>query len=117
MKINIFLDDERFPEDIKWLELPGVKWVIVRTALDFKDVVISEGLENIGIISFDHDINDWSGPDHDREVTGYTLLKWLCNLITTYKIPECIFHTQNPIGRSNMESYYTNYLNYIDDIS
>ena len=113
--INIFLDDERYPEDVTWMQLPNVEWCIVRTALDFKDLVLEYGIKNIGYISFDHDINDWSGPEDRREVTGYDLLRWMCDLVTTYEIPKCIFHTQNPIGRNNMESYYNNYLNFIND--
>jgi hypothetical protein len=116
MKINIFLDDERYPEDVKWLELPDVEWCIVRTALDFKDLVINYGISNINYISFDHDINDWSGPDDSREVTGYDLLKWMCSEAEKIDLlPKCLFHTQNTIGRRNMESYYINYINFIDD--
>lgn len=116
MKINIFLDDERYPEDVKWLELPDVEWYIVRTALDFKDLVINYGISNVNYISFDHDINDWSEPDDRREVTGYDLLKLVCNEAEKIDLlPKCLFHTQNPIGRRNMESYYINYINFIDD--
>ena len=115
MFINIFLDDERHPKDVTWVKLPDVEWHIVRTALDFKALVLEYGIKNINYISFDHDINDWSGLCGRREVTGYDLLKWLCDLVTEAEIPECMFHTQNPIGKKNMESYYINYLNFIND--
>ncbi len=111
--INIFLDDERYPEDVTWVKLPEVDWHIVRTALDFKALVLDQGVENLNYISFDHDINDWSGTDNRKEVTGYDLLKWLC--YETDLLPKCMFHTQNPIGKKNMESYYINYLNFIND--
>lgn len=114
--INIFLDDERHPKDVTWVKLPDVEWHIVRTALDFKALVLEYGIKNINYISFDHDINDWSGPDYRREVTGYDLLRWLCyEAQGIYLLPKCMFHTQNPIGKKNMESYYINYLNFIDD--
>ena len=114
--INIFLDDERSPEDVTWVKLPEVDWYIVRTALDFKDLVTKQGVQNINYISFDHDINDWSGSENNKEVTGYDLLKWLCyEAVVIDLLPKCMFHTQNPIGRKNMESYYINYLNFVDD--
>lgn len=102
--INIFLDDERYPEDVTWLGMPDVEWHIVRTALEFKWLVETKGLSNIGIISFDLDINDYSG-DNGEEVTGYDLVKWLCRADIN-NLPECIFHTKNNIGRINMLSYY-----------
>ena len=111
--INVFLDDERYPKDVTWTKLPEVDWHIVRTALDFKALVLDQGVENLNYISFDHDINDWSGTDNRKEVTGYDLLKWLC--YEADLLPKCMFHTQNPIGKKNMESYYINYLNFIDD--
>ena len=111
MFINIFLDDERYPGDVTWVELHEVDWHIVRTALDFKFLVLEHGIKNINYISFDHDIASFT--EENKEITGYDLLRWLC--YEADLLPKCTFHTQNPIGKKNMESYYINYLNFIDD--
>lgn len=117
-QIGIFLDDERDPEDVTWLGYPeDVKWLTVRDEDSFKDVtsflLMSNFLVNTDfIISFDHDIQRF---DKDGvETTGYTLLKWLVYLISDWKTstPTCYFHTQNIIGKKNMESYWNNYLDF-----
>ena len=105
---NIFLDDERFPSDVTWINLPDVKWVVLRTSFDFKFFIEEAGMSNIGYISFDHDINDYSGAN-GSEVTGYDLLKWLIDN-DLGNLPKCLFHSKNPIGKKNMEMYYNNYL-------
>ena len=111
--INIFLDDERYPEDVTWVKLPEVDWHIVRTALDFKDLIVKQGVQNINYISFDHDIASFT--EGGNETTGYDLIKWLCYEAQGNLIPQCFFHTNNQIGKRNMESYYINYLNFVDD--
>jgi hypothetical protein len=56
--INIFLDDERFPEDVTWIELPSVEWTIVRTQEEFQQLIIATGLQNVNHISYDNDLGE-----------------------------------------------------------
>ena len=62
------------------------------------------------MFSFDHDLQDFNA--EGVEVTGYGCLKWMLNkcLDMSIKIPKCYFHTQNPIGKENMEALYKSYL-------
>ena len=66
-------------------------------------------------ISFDHDIQDFN---NGVERTGYTCVKFLCDYLQSGKIYngtfmvdiDCYFHTQNPIGKKNMETYWNNFV-------
>lgn len=112
MKSLIFLDDERNFEDVTWVNYHKYKDVhIVRRMCDFIFVVTQiEDLENYDF-SFDHDIQDFSC---DVEHTGYDCVKWLCEyaLDNGLNLSDNVFyyHTQNPIGKKNMESYMTNFI-------
>jgi hypothetical protein len=65
------------------------------------------------VFSFDHDIQDYN--HRGVELTGYTVLKaMLGTFLTTphglFTFPEQVFfHTQNLIGKENMESYWNNF--------
>ena len=52
MKYNIYLDDVRTPIASK------TKWVIVRSYDEFVSKINELGLENIKLISLDHDLGD-----------------------------------------------------------
>jgi len=54
--MNIFLDDERCPKDVKWIELPLVKGTIVRSYDEFIKKIKEYGSPKR--ISFDHDLSD-----------------------------------------------------------
>tara|TARA_Y100000593_G_scaffold94134_1_gene191789 strand:- start:460 stop:882 length:423 start_codon:yes stop_codon:yes gene_type:complete len=117
----VFLDDERNPSDVTWIEIPNrpVRR-LVRTYQDFMDVV--DRLQERGELSdvafsFDHDIqcmmNSYDGRMVER--TGYDCIQYLCMVCTEYEIKlptEVTFHTQNPIGLANMASYYKFVKNY-----
>lgn len=108
--IGIFLDDERNPEDVTWVDYEGVSsWVVVRGWQDFlveviNAIDITDG--GVYVVSFDHDIQCYD--KQGEEVTGYTLLKRLVDICLELKlpIPVCHFHTKNPVGKKNMESHY-----------
>lgn len=54
MYYNLFLDDERIPEDVTWLEYDGITcWHTIRTYEHFKEAIAHCIPE---YISFDHDI-------------------------------------------------------------
>lgn len=62
MSYAIFLDDERFPWDVTWVELPPVPhgdFVLIRNQKVFEDVVSQLGIPDY--ISFDNDLGDGMG--------------------------------------------------------
>lgn len=109
MNYSIFLDDERIPTDVTWIELPDIKWSIIRDFEWFK-FYINGGMPEY--ITFDHDLQDFN--EDGTENTGYTCLKWLVDYCIDHDmmLPVCFFHSMNPIGVKNMKSYYENALKY-----
>lgn len=121
-KYHLFLDDARMPKDVKWIELPMVKWVIVRNYDEFVNTIKRDGLPIS--VSFDHDLADEHYQEyhisHDekmlskgtfrydkcKEKTGYHCAQFLANYCVdnNLDIPQYYLHTMNPIGRVNMFS-------------
>ena len=100
---GIFLDDERFPSDVKWIKLPNdVEWVIVRNSHEFF-VAFEESFPDV--VSFDHDIMQF---EDGEEITGYTILHEMINRCVEQKLPfpQCEFHSMNPIGVQRMRDFY-----------
>ena len=62
-------------------------------------------------ISFDNDIASYD--DNGNEITGYTLVKWLCDYVLDNGLDifnlTLSFHTANPVGRLNMMCYWNNF--------
>ena len=108
---GIFLDDERNPEDVYWIDYQhNIQWFVVNRAVDFMFAVsnLEESVSEY-CFSFDHDIQSYTLAGN--EVTGYDCLKYLVDycLNSGYRMPGKVwFHTQNPIGWKNMRSYYLN---------
>jgi hypothetical protein len=87
-KINIYLDDVRTP-----VEAGNPSWMVVRNYEEFVSLVEKTGLENIDMISLDHDLGPESMKEyfdnvsknykleyeHIKEKTGYDCAKWLVN--------------------------------------
>tara|TARA_R110000744_G_C19371770_1_gene563235 strand:+ start:75087 stop:75431 length:345 start_codon:yes stop_codon:yes gene_type:complete len=113
--IGIFLDDERDPEDVYWVAYPDVQWYTLTNAKDFMHCVSLVTSDDEFVVSFDHDIQSYL-PNGDEQ-TGYDCLKYLIDLCMEkgYSIPKCFFHTQNPVGKVNMESYYNNAIKFIGE--
>ena len=126
---NIFLDDERQPnEAIYWehddkscwiTERPLLHWEIVKSHDEFVTKITKNGIPKT--ISFDHDLADehyvegisGTQPKYGeyKEKTGYECLKWLveyCNE-RNLPLPKCYIHSFNPVGRENMFSLIENY--------
>ena len=108
---GLFLDDERVPQDITWINYPeNVEWVVVRSCDEF---MYEFHRSDFKVFSFDHDIQ--GGNHRGVELTGYTALKAMVYIFMTtphglYTFPEQVFfHTQNPIGKENMKSYWNNF--------
>ena len=86
MEYRIYLDDVRTPVDTE-------NWVVVRSYDEFVNKVQEIGLENVRIISLDHDLGDTAMAEYFNNVsknyvldynnidekTGYDAAKWLVN--------------------------------------
>jgi len=130
MSYNLFLDDERHPKDVKWVDLPPVEWRVVRTYKDFVRLITKDGLPKK--ISFDHDLaQEHYGEyirvatekseeakqiryDTLREKTGYDCAKWLVDYCIEWDkdLPEYYIHTMNPVGGINIKHVLKNYEKY-----
>lgn len=111
---GLFLDDERNPQDVTWVKYPdNVEWTIVRTYQEFFEVFRNEEFD---IITFDHDIQSFVA---GHEKTGYDCLQLLLGYYNEDFVNDIkfFFHTQNVIGKKNMESYYQNYVKFMKDNS
>ena len=123
MKYKIYLDDERTPNDNTW--------IVVRNYDKFVDKVKELGLDNIGVVSFDHDLGKTAEDEYNSNVmnngvldydnieekTGYDAAKWLVgyyqdNFKTPF--PKVYIHSFNPIGASNILKLINNFLKFMD---
>lgn len=108
--MQLFLDDERFPEDVDWITLPNGPWHIVRSYDDAVAWVVANGFP--AVVSFDHDL----GVREDGSVgaTGYDFAKWLIERdLDTSSMPRAFsftVHSKNPIGGENIRGLLANYL-------
>lgn len=113
MTWNLFIDDERSLEDVTWApwqvreKYRNEEWVIARGAYQVYQE-ISKRDEFPSFISFDHDLGEYSD-------TGYDIVKELINrdIGRWVKIPkdfDFYVHSQNPIGKANIEGLLNNYL-------
>ena len=117
-KIKLYLDDVRTPND--------EEWIVVRNYEQFVDRINQHGLENIEVISLDHDLGDSAMTEYYNNVkdnytldysnisekTGYDACKFIVNrsIETGIPLPQIYVHSANPIGSGNMMGYINNYL-------
>lgn len=131
-KIKIYLDDIRTPID--------KSWIVARDYDEFVDKIEEFGLDNIEIISLDHDLGDTAmneyfnnvstnytlDYDNITEKTGYDCAKWLVNHFydlhpealenfrsfrrSSIDFPTVYVHSANPIGAGNIMGYINNFL-------
>ena len=123
MKYNIYLDDVRTP-----IPNPSthevIDWIVVRNYDEFVQKINSIGLENIGLISLDHDLGDsamreWHygvvknyaiNYDNITEKTGMDCTKWLVNKwLDGAPVCRVMVHSANAVGSANMMGYINNY--------
>jgi hypothetical protein len=122
-KARIYLDDVRTPlPNPTTHDVP--EWTVVRSYGEFIEKVTEIGLENIDLISLDHDLGDsamkeWHTNvyhnfklDYDNitEKTGMDCTKWLVEKWMD-GAPVCtvMIHSANAIGSANMMGYINNY--------
>ena len=120
---NLFLDDERVPKNVTWVDLPLVNWIIVRNYNEFIRIITESGLPER--VSFDHDLSFEHYPggigiyendpriktiklDYDsyKEKTGYHCAVFLVNYCIDHNLPLPTYyiHTLNPVGKMNIAS-------------
>lgn len=99
MTYKLFLDDERDPI--------GQDWIIVRSYDDFALIIEEFGVPEF--ISFDHDLGE-------NSATGYACAKWLVGYCigAGEKIPDFYVHSQNPVGKANIEAYISSAKRYME---
>lgn len=119
MYYNLFLDDERFPKNVTWMELPSVEWIIVRNYQRFVDIINEHGMP--ARVSFDHDLGESAYRESIKcfkenscninynnitEKTGLDCAKWLIEycININQKFPEYFVHSLNPVGKNNIIS-------------
>lgn len=116
-KYRIYLDDVRIPLDDSW--------VIVRDYDEFVEKIYEIGLENIELISLDHDLGDTAmkewytnvynnytlNYDNIKEKTGMDCVKWLVEQwLDGEPVVKVVVHSANAIGSGNMIGYINNFL-------
>jgi hypothetical protein len=114
--MKIYLDDVRTPLDSDW--------IIVRNCDDFISKVKEIGLENIELISLDHDLGDTAMAEWHRNVyhnytldynnitekTGMDCAKWLVDQwLEGLPVVDVVVHSANAIGSANIMGYINNY--------
>jgi hypothetical protein len=117
-KVRIYLDDVRTPieED----------WIVCRNYEEFVDKIGDIGLDNIYMISLDHDLGETAIREYFKNVTknyilnysniqektGYDCAKWLVDhsMDRNIDLPLILTHSANPIGSANIMGYINNYL-------
>lgn len=106
MKI-LFLDDERMPSDVTWINYPeNAEFTVVRTYNEFLEEVRIGQLYDAW--SLDHDL----GPD---DMSGYDALKAAIRWHHPAQFPkQVIAHSKNPVGANNITQYWRNYLENLD---
>jgi len=116
--VKIYLDDVRTPIESGW--------IVVRNYEEFCKAVSEVGLENIEIISLDHDLgytamteyysnakpNSVIDYNNIQEMTGMDCSKYIVHrsMDTGVPLPLVVVHSANPIGAHNMAGYINNYL-------
>lgn len=114
--VNIYLDDVRAP-------IEG-EWVIVRNYKEFVEKIDEIGLENIELISLDHDLDEtamreWRNHtyynysiNYDRieEPTGLHCAMWLIEQWNTGNpVVDVVTHSVNAIGSGNIMGVINHY--------
>ncbi len=139
-KCRIYLDDFRIPLNTEDDPLSKYgDWILVKNYEEFISVVESKGLENIGVISLDHDLDESAMQEYFnnvsphytldysniKEKTGLDCAKWLVekyyqSYVTSQNrgekrlsgitFPQVYVHSANPIGSGNIMGYINNFL-------
>lgn len=129
---RLFLDDERVPKQVTWVDMPPGPWTIARDYDMFVDMIKRLGVP--GFVSFDHDLGaehydvarehyaterllidpkkTFSAHYQDGTLkkTGCHCARWLIEHCLEHGIPIPPYqvHSMNPIGVENIRSIMEN---------
>lgn len=130
MSYHLFLDDERKPHNVTWVDIPRVIYEVVRNYEEFVNLIETSGVPEY--VTFDHDLceehymhmlkdcqlnstgqllfevaNDIQDYDYGPTKTGYDCAKWLADYCVenNLKFPRYNVHTMNPIGGERIKRY------------
>jgi hypothetical protein len=116
MKHRIYLDDIRTPVESGW--------EVVRNYEQFVSTIMYIGLDNIELISLDHDLGDTAMKEWHTNVyhnytldynnitekTGMDCAKWLVEQwMNGERVVDVSTHSANAIGSANIMGYINNY--------
>ena len=102
--MKLFIDDERSPP-----EFNQHSWVIARTLADVQELFAAGHYPQF--ISFDHDLGE-------DQPTGMDIARWICEYdMDAGALPDNFSwythtHSQNPIGKQNIDGYLSQYLKF-----
>lgn len=115
--MKIYLDDVRIPLD--------PSWIVVRNYAEFVALIKSVNLNEVEIMSLDHDLGDSAMNEYHinvvkygfinyeniTEKTGLDCVKFLIDYVIDNNLilPRIQVHSANYVGRENMISYVNNY--------
>lgn len=111
MKTFLFLDDERFPEDVTWLHLPDYDWDIVRNQAQFEHHVKAFGIPDH--ISFDNDLGDGMGE-------GVFCAQWMVDQVLDGNLewnPHFQFtvHSKNNVAAERISGLLNNFISFMEN--
>lgn len=118
----LFLDDERMPGHVTWINIGSYPWRIVRSYDEAVEWVKLNGFPEV--ISFDHDLGYEAFDTNDAGIvvvtdsteskSGYDFAKWLVEYdMDTNTMPgnfSFTVHSMNPTGAKNIRLLLENYM-------
>jgi hypothetical protein len=110
---TLFLDDVRFPEQVRYNYGPYKCIRIARSYDDAVWMVRQYGLPTF--ISFDHDLADEHYSSDNCERTGYSFARWFCEHVmdNSLSLPvgfSYYVHSMNPVGAENIRQHMKRFL-------
>jgi hypothetical protein len=110
---TLFLDDERSPNKVTWVEFPQHNVVVVRSHHEFVNYVTEHGIPEF--VCFDHDLceehyyamfaeSTGKEPNYGAVPTGLDSARWLgdhCHAMGK-DIPRYVVHSMNPFGKERI---------------
>jgi hypothetical protein len=88
------------------------KWIIIRDYFSFIKF-LDDNIENITLISFDHDIASYKD---SKEYTGKDAANYLIEICldNSLKMPKWYVHSDNTVGAHNINSILHNYVRVVE---
>ena len=124
---RLFLDDERMPADVTWIDIGPGPWEIVRSYAEAVAWVEQNGFPDV--ISFDHDLGYEAFDTNEAGIivvtdsretpSGHDFAKWLihrdmdCEGVDGLRDDfRFTVHSMNPVGARNIRELLVSYLSF-----